>query len=88
MDNTAQTPESEAYPSAVKALASAGARVGVVGAGVVGATNPEGRWARGVGRARVRLPAQEGRAPNEQPRWLHALPPPRQRCQVRLGHAL
>ncbi|GBF97689.1 hypothetical protein Rsub_09747 [Raphidocelis subcapitata] len=42
VDNTAQTPESDAYPSAIKALASAGARVGITGAGVVGATNPEG----------------------------------------------
>ena len=42
VDNTDRTPESAAYPSACRALAEAGAKVAIAGAGVVGATNPEG----------------------------------------------
>ncbi|KIY93305.1 chlorophyllase I [Monoraphidium neglectum] len=47
VDNTRQTPESAAYPSACKALAATNASVAIAGAGVIGATNPDGsNWRR------------------------------------------
>ncbi|KAI8473061.1 MAG: hypothetical protein J3K34DRAFT_457494 [Monoraphidium minutum] len=47
VDNTRATQESASYPSACRALAATGARVAIAGAGVIGATNPEGsNWRR------------------------------------------
>ena len=46
VDNTPQTPESAAYPSAAKALARCGRAVGISGAAQTGNCNPEGSSSR------------------------------------------
>ena len=40
VDNTSQTPESPAYPSAVRALRAAGLPVGITGASIASSCNP------------------------------------------------
>ena len=40
VDNTRQTPESPAYPSAIRALRAAGLPVGITGASITSSCNP------------------------------------------------